>query len=278
MVNIQNCYHCSSKKNNYYAEENGFTLVKCSNCGLLYVNKRPSDDEISEGHKQGKHSGIKELDVTGRFSQKKATNYIKILNELYKNDFKHIKSWLDVGCGHGEFLLAVKEFSQNSIDVLGTEPNIHKQKSAQSRGLNVSYFDLSTHDQKYDAISLLNVYSHIPNPPEFLNLLKGLLNPNGELILETGDIANFSSKDIYRPFHLPDHLSFASQSILVEMLERIGFQILEIKKYPYVQLSLASFTKELVKLFLPRYDSRIKYFFNWKKYSETDIYIRAKLT
>lgn len=277
MIDIQECYHCKSNESSYYAEENGFTLVKCSSCGLLYVNQRPDDNEISQAHKQGKHTGIKELDVTGRFSTKKKSNYKNVINDLYGQNFNNIKSWLDVGCGHGEFLLAIKEASDNSVDVTGSEPNINKQKSAGDRGLNVTYFDLETHKKKYDAISLLNVYSHIPNPPDFIKLLKNLLNPNGELVLETGDIANMSSKDIYRPFYLPDHLSFASEEILVSMLENLGFEVIKIAKYPFVELTPLTFLKEAVKLFLPKYDSRFKYYLNWNRYSATDIYIRAKL-
>ena len=35
-----------------------------------------------------------------------------------------------------------------------------------------------------------------------------------------------------RPFYLPDHLSFASESIIIRILERLGFEILSVKKYP----------------------------------------------
>lgn len=276
-MKVNNCYHCGSTESSYYAEENGFTLVKCKNCGLLYSNARPDNEQISESHRQGKHSGTEELDVTGRFSTKKVAKYSNILNDLYPKGIDHLNNWLDVGCGHGEFILAVTKFSNQKIKSKGTEPNVKKQESAAEHDLDVSFFDLNTHKDKYDAISLLNVYSHLPNPPEFIALLKTLLNPNGELILETGDIADFSSKDIYKPFHLPDHLSFASEKILVDMLEKLGFEMIEIKKYPYVELNLETFTKELIKVFLPSYQSRFKYYLNWNKYSKTDIYIRAKL-
>ena len=131
--------------------------------------------------------------------------------------------------------------------------------------------------KKYDAISLLNVYSHLPNPPAFLELLKGCLNPGGELIIETGDTANLSSKEHYRPFYLPDHLSFASEQIVLDIMKRLGFEILAVKKYPYVRLSPKGIAREIVKAILPRYDSRIRYFANWKRYSQTDMFIRAKL-
>ena len=103
--------------------------------------------------------------------------------------------------------------------------------------------------------------------------MKKLLNPGGELILQTGDTANLSAETHYRPFYLPDHLSFASESIVIGILERLNFEILSIKKYPFIRFNLSSIAKELVKAFLPQYKSRIVYYF---KNSQTDMFIRAR--
>ena len=221
--------------------------------------------------------GEKEIDANERFVAKKIPQYKIVLNDLFEGDLSDIKSWLDVGCGHGEFIIAINSLSKEKIMVLGSEPNIYKQDSARSKGLNVTYFDIETHQNKYDVISLLDVYSHLPNPVLFIQKLKNLLNPNGELILETGDSANFSAKEIPKPLCLPDHLSFASEKIVIDILERNGFEIIKIKKYPYLIFDLKTILKEVVKLFVPNYHSYIKYYFNWKKHSETNMYIRARL-
>ena len=52
------CYNCGSEEATFCAEENAFSLVKCSECGLLYLEKRPDDKEISQAHKQGKHKTL----------------------------------------------------------------------------------------------------------------------------------------------------------------------------------------------------------------------------
>lgn len=265
------CYNCVSKEHVFYYEENSFTLVKCVSCGLLFVNNRPGDTEISQAHKQGKHKGLQALEVTGEFDTNR--RYDLVLNDLYKDGFGNIKTWLDVGCGHGEFIEAVTEYGDGKLNVVGSEPNVHKQDSARKRGLNVNYFDLETHDTKYDVISLLNVYSHLPDPPAFLLMLKNLLNPNGELILQTGDTANLSAKMHYKPFSLPDHLSFVSEDILVSILERIGFEIISIIKYRIVRTDFISIAKEMVKLFLPHYKSKLNLYFM----QPTDMYIRARI-
>lgn len=277
-MKVSNCYSCGLDQSTFYAEENGFSLLKCSGCGLLFVENLPDKDEISQAHKQGKHRGESEIDVNDIYNPNKIARYRNVLEDLFQGNLDGIETWLDVGCGYGEFIETIQKYSSGKVDVKGTEPNVRKQASAKERGLNVDYFDLESHSQKYDVISLLNVYSHLPDPPMFLKSLTMLLNPGGEIILETGDTANLTAKEHYRPFYLPDHLSFASENIVVNILERQNFEILSTKKYPYAQLDMKNIAKGLIKTILPQYESKIwNDLLMWKKYSQTDMFIRARL-
>jgi len=275
-MKTNNCYFCGSGQHTFYAEENGFNLVRCDVCGLLFVENRPSDSEIFQAHKPGIYGGIRSFDMTGRFNPGKVSWYLNILKDLFNGEFGDKKTWLDIGCGHGEFIEAVQTYCNGAI-VKGTEPNVRKQESARKRGLDVNYFDIKSHQEKYEVVSMLNVYGHLPDPPAFLKSLKNVLEPHGELILETGDTAGFLARDHHRPFYLPDHISFASEGIVVGLLERLGFEILSVKKYPFMRFNLNSIIKEFAKAILPHYKSRLKYYFQRKKYSQTDMFIRARL-
>jgi SAM-dependent methyltransferase len=277
MKNV-NCYYCGDSKSNFYASENGYNLVKCNTFGLLYVNPRPSDNDILQAHKTGQHKGDELLTVTGSFQDSKVKNYKEVLAELFGTEFPiHINSWLDIGCGHGEFLLAIQEFSNTNPILKGLEPNVEKQKSGQKYSLDISDFDLSKHSAKYDVISLLNVYSHLPDPAQSIADLKSYLQPNGMILIETGDGSHFSIEDQIRPFYLPDHLSLASEMHVVNLLKRNGFEISSILKLPLdPSLSMISFAKELIKWFIPSKASRLKYLLNRKKYSQVDMYILAR--
>ena len=275
-----NCYNCGSNASSYYATENGYNLVKCDICDLLYVNPRPENSEITKASVAGKHKGDDTLDVTGSFSKEKLTTYLCILDDFFSNKLsdKNITTWLDIGCGHGEFISALKRYSNGSIIAKGFEPNIHKQKSAQQKDLDVSDFDLDNHTKKYDVISSLNVYSHLPCPPQVIENWKKLLNKGGEIFIETGDTANMSSKDHHRPFYLPDHLSFASEKIVVDILKKSGFEVQAIKKYPHIKFNVLTIVREVVKIFIPKKRSRIMSLVNYNKMKiNTDMYIWAKL-
>jgi SAM-dependent methyltransferase len=278
-MRYSDCYVCKKNSTNFYIKENGWTLVKCTSCGLLYVNPRPDDSDISQSSKTGQHKGKNLLNVTGNFSQAKLENYQKVLTDIFGESLpKDINSWLDIGCGYGEFLLAIQNFEKREILLRGLEPNEEKSKLASQRNLDVSNFELDKHDCKYDVISLLNVYSHLPDPPQNILELRSLLNPCGMILLQTGDTANFSSSEQLRPFYLPDHLSFANQKIVVDILERNGFEIITIKKYPSIQFSIGRFFKELIKVFIPDKYSNLKALINYSKFVEADMYILAKLT
>jgi 2-polyprenyl-3-methyl-5-hydroxy-6-metoxy-1,4-benzoquinol methylase len=268
------CYNCNGNEAIFYATENGYNLVKCSGCGLLYVNPRPSDDEIVEGAQQGLHKGDVTLNHTGRFDPTRLWVYKRVLRDLYPNGCPY-KSWLDIGCGHGELLASVNEVYNGTISIKGSEPNIHKQESARKRGLDVSYFDIFTHESKYDVISLLNVYSHLPNPRIFLSRCKEMLLSGGEIIIQTGDSANFLPEEHFRPLFLPDHLSFASERILRDILNQTGFEVVVLKHYPIVYPNIIYFAKEVLKIIWPGQKSRIKYMLN-PKY-KADMYIRARM-
>lgn len=266
------CYHCGSNRHSFYAAENGFTLVRCDGCGLLYVTPRPDEREIAAGHELGVHQGEQKLEVTGRFAEVKVGRYLNILRDFFGDELREKSvSWLDIGCGHGEFLVALREFSGGKIVAKGVEPNLAKQESARSRGLDVGYYDLRTEARRYDFVSALNVYGHLPDPPATLSDWRRLLNPEGELLLETGDTAELPANKHPKPFYLPDHLSFASRRIVADLLRRIGFDVLDSRVYYWVKPGPVTVTKETVKLFWPGKKSSLRYMFR-----PTDLYIRAR--
>jgi 2-polyprenyl-3-methyl-5-hydroxy-6-metoxy-1,4-benzoquinol methylase len=269
------CYNCNSNEATFYATENGYNLVKCSGCGLLYVNPRPSDDEIVEGAQQGLHKGDVTLDHTGKFDPVKLSMYRRVLKDIYPNGCTG-KSWLDIGCGHGELLASVNDVYNRAISIKGTEPNVYKQEAARKRGLDVTYFDIFTHDSKYDVISLLNVFSHLPDPLVFLRRCKDMLASGGELIIQTGDSAHFSPEEHFRPLFLPDHLSFASEKIVRDILVRSGFEVVTVKHYPIIYPHIVSVGKEILKLVWPGKKSRIRYMMS-PKY-RADMFVKARMS
>jgi SAM-dependent methyltransferase len=269
------CYYCGGSASSPYATENGFALVKCAGCGLLYVSPRPREEDIAEAVRQGLHPG--NLQTNARFFPPHLWEYRRVLRDLYGAELTaRRREWLDVGCGHGEFLLTLKRLAGDHVAAVGSEPNEHKRASARSRGLDVSFIPLETHDRQYDCVSLLNVYSHLSDPGAFLDLLGRRLKPGGELLLQTGDPTGLTPETMFRPMYLPDHLSFASEEIVTGLLRRKGYRIVQVRRYPAFPAS-ATFPRMAMHLALGRL-SRVRVLarnYAVSRKLKTDMWIRA---
>ncbi|MEE9196781.1 MAG: class I SAM-dependent methyltransferase [bacterium] len=145
---------------------------------------------------------------------------------------------LDVGSGTGEFLRFLK---QNGWQGVGVEPATEIAAVAQERGLKVFPTTLEgfletegrKDDDRFSAVSLLNVLEHVPSPVEYLNLLKKALAPGGLLVVRVPNDFNplqlAAQKALGKEpwwIAIPDHVSYFSYESLTRLLERLGFHLM----------------------------------------------------
>jgi hypothetical protein len=98
------CTVCRASASSPYAEENGLALVRCGDRGLLYVTPRPDPAATAAAHEYGVHQGDTTFEVTGRYRPGRIVAYQKVLADASGHSLPAtIASWLDIGCGHGEF-------------------------------------------------------------------------------------------------------------------------------------------------------------------------------
>jgi predicted TPR repeat methyltransferase len=248
-----NCPYCNHNDHKNWADDNGFSAVKCNNCGFVYVNPRPNLALVDEAVKSGAHSSdANNKDVVTHRVQEKVSTYVNIFKEVFADvwESKRKISWLDVGAGFGEIVEAVQSLATESSKIEGVEPMGPKVKVATSRGLKIHQMYLSEVSEKYDFVSIINVFSHIPNFHEFLVDAKNALKPGGEIFIETGDTADFERNKIPGEIDLPDHLVFASEKHIRGFLEQAGFSVVSVKK---VRIdSFFEFLKDIVKKIIGR--------------------------
>ena len=248
------CPCCYSDKFSKWGEENGYVAVRCNNCALIYVNPRPSDDLINEAVVYGIHSdvGNGKSVVTSRVSSKVDLFYKQfksLLPDLCTSETP-IK-WLDVGAGFGELVEGVTKLLPRNSKVVGIEPMKPKAEAAKKRGLDIRNIYLDEVEEKFNIVSIINVFSHIPDFNSFLNEIKDVLYDNGELIIETGNTADLENRsDFSGELDLPDHLVFAGKKQLKIFLERSGFQIVDIQEKRIDNLWY--FVKNIIKKLLGR--------------------------
>jgi 2-polyprenyl-3-methyl-5-hydroxy-6-metoxy-1,4-benzoquinol methylase len=246
------CPLCRSHQHRSWGEENGFSAVKCADCGLVYVNPRPRSEDIDEGHRIGKHR-TPEGDLPGVHSPvwKKVATYKADINAAFAAEIVAGKplSWLDVGAGYGEFVSALRDTLPKGSSVAGIDPMEAKVAYAQQVGLPVTTTPLAEITGQYDVVSILNVFSHVPDFREFLANLKRLLNPGGSLFIQTGNGGDLTVRSDYPDrLCLPDHLVFAGQVHIERFLREAGFAITgsKTRRKDTLYWSLKSVGKRLV--------------------------------
>jgi 2-polyprenyl-3-methyl-5-hydroxy-6-metoxy-1,4-benzoquinol methylase len=231
-----NCPNCGNDDANEWAREGGFVAVKCEPCGLIYVNPRPGEEEITEANKVGVHrtQDGKALNVSARRNTGKVAYYTRMIGELFAEERARGTplKWLDVGAGYGEVVEAVQR-ALPGTDVEGIEPMRPKVEVAQERGVRVSDRPLDATDSDYDVVSLINVYSHVPNFHEFGRMLASKLKQGGVLFLETGNLPELDSRaDFPDILYLPDHLVFAAPRQMEMIARSIGLVMEATKAEP----------------------------------------------
>jgi SAM-dependent methyltransferase len=251
------CLYCDSEQQTMWARENGFCAVKCGVCGLVYVTPRPGPTRRAAEVERGIHSVEKgSMRLVGRFNRHKVREYRRRILEMYPGQELQGKTvrWLDVGCGHGELLMALQGIVSPASLLRGLEPCVPKVQQARERGLIVSDEWLEEAEGPFDVISAINLFSHLPEPARFLGEARRKLAPGGEFLLVTGNVADMAREEVPGSLYLPDHLVFAGEGHVQGFLRRAGFEILLIRKYrDFIRQSLpVEVMKNAARLLLRR--------------------------
>lgn len=230
------CYLCGEARYERWATEAGYHAVRCRACSLVYVHDRPQLDVISEAVSLGLHRDENAVlkTTSGGINRSTVSIFHDRLGRLAGVRLKESTplSWLDVGAGYGEFLLAVRDTLGGDSSLEGIEPCDPKARWAEANhGLIHAGRTLDDCPGPYDAISVMNVISHIPEPVPFMQQLSNRLRPGGLLVLETGNGAEITREEYPGPLFLPDHLAFFGETQLRRLLSKAGLRVLQINRY-----------------------------------------------
>jgi len=196
------------------------TIVKCSNCGLIYSNPQPVPFNIQD------HYGVPPENYWRESYFKVNENYFKGVIERLKTfiDIKAGMKALDIGAGLGKAMIAL---DRAGFDTYGFEPSVPFYERALSKmGISPDKLklgqieDIDYPENTFDFISFGAVLEHLYNPSESVIKAIKWLKPNGIIQIEVpssdwliAKILNFYYKlkrtdyvtnlsPMHEPFHL----------------------------------------------------------------------------
>ena len=194
------------------------TLFQCEFCGLIQFDC----DAVFY---------YKDVIRAGGFSD----TMIRLRNEQFAHliETYHLqckKIW-EVGCGKGEFLEILRNYS---VIPYGIENNIELATEAQRNELNVihGFAEEKFVDPRgpFDAFISFNYLEHQPDPNSMIHCIYNNLNENGIGLVTVPSFEHFIEKASYYEF-MRDHIAYYTEKTLSLLFEINGFDILEASRF-----------------------------------------------
>ncbi|MGL2962186.1 class I SAM-dependent methyltransferase [Flavobacterium sp. RSB2_4_14] len=113
---------------------------------------------------------------------------------------------LDIGCGAGSHSLYLQE---KGFDVTSIDISENAIKACEIRGLQNTKVQniVEVENEKFDTILLLmngtGIFETLAKTSKYLQKLKSLLNPNGQILIDSSDIIYMFDKDDDGSFQVP---------------------------------------------------------------------------
>lgn len=236
------CALCNSDVAELFFEDRCFHLVRCKRCGLVYINPRPTQEELDRMYNLSVQTDKGVMDHTGYMELAylhtlKAKKFLSIIKKYKKKG-----RILDIGCASGFFLNLAKQqgFDPYGVEISKTFCSFAKKE------FNLDIFcgtlkEVNYPSEYFDVVTMFNVLSHLPTPVEELNEANRVLGKEGLLLIETGNKGELNAKAVEKwgsVWDSPSHLYHFGTKTLMKLLEMTGFDCINIDKSPVILSSI----------------------------------------
>lgn len=221
----KNCPLCNSFTDHRLFSTNGYDLLRCGECELIFIDPFPDNED--ERIKSVCNNSLEDITVIGpeRYSAARRI-YYRDLFPLIEPSFKDASTLLDIGCGTGHLLELAGQ--KSGMKCTGIELNSARAKYAQDKtGFEIFQVPIEKFqsDQKFDVITLIDVLSHIPSFEKLFKSVRGLLAKGGKFVIKTGEMTSDVKRGSVFDWEVPDHVHFLGFKTINVIAEKYGFKI-----------------------------------------------------
>lgn len=228
--------------------KNGCDILRCEDCGLGRAETTNFDPEgyYTGDYFSGKHAdGYADYVGAEQILRREFAGTVAFIQK-----FRTSGRLLDVGCAYGFFLQEAKRVFDVSGIELAEEAAVHCRRAGLQVVTGQADADHLDPLGTFDVIVLLDVIEHLPSPRDTIALLVKHLNPDGVMVITTGDFGAPSSKlagSRWRLMTPPQHLWFFSQMSIRRMATSLGLEVKHVD-YPWKIVPLSLITFQLARM------------------------------
>jgi 2-polyprenyl-3-methyl-5-hydroxy-6-metoxy-1,4-benzoquinol methylase len=229
-----------------------FNVVRCNKCKLVYINPRPSKEELSKYYPE-QYYAFEDEEPGAYVRRKKAGEDILRFVRYPTQPKTGGLRILDVGSGKGLFLSVMKELGFESFGVELSPMAVHF--SSKNYGVNVFHGELEQanfSDEYFDLVTMWQVLEHLLNPFRSLQEIFRILKKNGLLIIAVPNFSSFQAQifqDKWYPLDVPRHLYQFEPGTLKKMLSIAGFKMIKIEHFNHF-INFVGLKKSILNLLL----------------------------
>ena len=213
-------------------EHEGFTIVRCHTCGLMYTNPRPSERDISAyyaGYSVHRIPLSVAVDAAPALPEPSGWQRWLGLRDPGLPDLPAGTRALEVGCATGAYLASL---ACRGWVLTGLEPSPEAAAYARDvRGLDVRCGTIETvafPAGSFDAAYAWHVVEHFAHPLRTLRAIHRVLKPGGLLCISIPNAGALEARILGRfwaGWDVPLHYCHYTPATISTMLERAGFAV-----------------------------------------------------
>ncbi len=253
---VKSCPVCGRARIYYLFSTSDYRVVRCDDCGLVFLNPQPSHDELARIYGADYFLGSDTEAGRRAVSEIKQATARLYLSEISRYCGPGCGRLLEIGCGDGDFLAMAEaagwrvtgvEYSASACEKARQQLN-HGEVfcgELQSAPLEAGQFDLCV---------LSDVLEHVRSPVDFLKEIHRLLKPGGALFITTPSIGSWSARLMRQKWmeFKAEHLIYFDPQTLQTALFQSGFREVLIQpgwkmlSFDYVKMHFERFPVPLV--------------------------------
>ncbi|MEA4924888.1 MAG: methyltransferase domain-containing protein [Syntrophomonadaceae bacterium] len=229
------CRICNHDDYELYLNIHGYQYCECKNCQSVFLANLPNVKKLYEGIPDTPIGHFLDKEIFKKRVEMIAQPKVDFVADVSREIGFSINQWLDIGCGVGETLCALKT-SKGSYSVIGIESDLREISFAREENdleIIEGYIDYKNRNNEIESaiknssvVSFFNVLEHVEEPGEFIDYIYRHMAKGALLVFEVpmhpslASFANLTANgNIFRHILPPIHLyvfSYKAAGMLLE--------------------------------------------------------------
>ena len=224
----RDCPVCENNAARPHWQKGELRIVRCGNCGMIYVNPVPGEMASGEYYGEaGKDYYLSPDKLESDYADVRFERELRLFRKRCPRG-----AVLDVGCSSGAFLFQLRKRWPADYQILGTDASGPPLDYAESRGVPIVRGDFLENAElkacaPFDAITFWAVVEHLAEPGRFLEKAHAILKPGGLCFVLVPNVRSLATRVLGRRYRYvyAQHLNYFSASTVSRLASGVGFRV-----------------------------------------------------